>query len=57
MDTKKLTYLGLFIGSSLGGYLPTLLWNADLLSLSGLFCSLVGGLIGIWVGYRIGQSF
>lgn len=56
MDRKKLTYLGLFIGSSIGGYVPTLLWNADILSLSGLFFGLVGGLIGIWAGYRIGES-
>lgn len=55
MDTKKLCWIGLFVGSTIGGYLPVL-WGGDLLSFSSIFGSLVGGLLGIWVGYRIGQS-
>lgn len=55
MDRKKMCYLGMFVGSSIGGYAPAL-WGGDVLSLSGLFCSLVGGLLGIWAGYRIAES-
>ena len=55
MDTKKLCYIGLFVGSTIGGYLPVL-WGGELISFSGVFGALVGGLIGIWAGYRIGQS-
>jgi hypothetical protein len=55
MDTKKLCWIGLFIGSTIGGYLPVL-WGGDILSFSGIFFSLAGGLLGIWAGYRIGQS-
>jgi len=56
MDTKKLTWLGVFVGSTIGGYIPSLLWGADLISFSGIFGSLIGGMLGIWAGYRIGQS-
>jgi hypothetical protein len=52
---KKLCWIGLFIGSTIGGYLPVL-WGGDLLSFSSLFFGLVGGLLGIWAGYKIGQS-
>jgi len=55
MDTRKLCWIGLFIGSTIGGYLPVL-WGGDILSFTGIFLSLVGGLLGIWAGYRIGQS-
>ena len=54
MVTKKWCYLGLFVGSSIGGYLPTL-WGAEMFSFAGIFGSLVGGIIGIWAGYQIGQ--
>jgi hypothetical protein len=53
--TKKLIWAGLFIGSTLGGMLPSL-WGGDMLSISGLLLSAVGGVIGIWAGYRIGQN-
>ena len=53
--TRKLVWGGLFIGSTIGGILPAL-WGADMLSMSGFVLSLVGGAIGIWAGYRIGQS-
>jgi hypothetical protein len=53
--TKKLIWVGLFIGSTLGGMLPAL-WGGDMLSISGILLSAVGGVIGIWAGYRIGEN-
>jgi hypothetical protein len=55
MNSKKLCYIGAFVGSSIGGYVPVL-WGGSMLSLSGVLLSMVGGIAGIWVGYRIGQS-
>lgn len=55
MSLKVLVSLGIFIGSTVGGYIPTL-WGAGLLSFSSLFGSIVGGLIGIWIAYKISQS-
>jgi hypothetical protein len=52
---KKFTWGGLFIGSSIGGYVPAL-WGGNLLSVSGVLLSFVGGIAGIVVGYRIGRT-
>ena len=52
---KTLIWLGVFIGSALGGWIPTLL-GADLLSLWGVLGSVVGGLAGIWAGMRAGRA-
>jgi uncharacterized membrane protein YeaQ/YmgE (transglycosylase-associated protein family) len=45
----------MFVGSAIGNMIP-ILWGGDAISFSGLLFSLVGGVIGIWVGYRLGQS-
>ena len=55
MNTKKLCYAGMIVGSSIGGYLPVL-WGGDVISFTGVTLALIGGLAGIWAGYRIGQS-
>lgn len=39
------------IGSAIGGYIPNL-WNASLFSFSSIILTAVGGVIGIWIGYR-----
>lgn len=55
MSPKKLIWLGFFIGSTVGNYLPTF-WGDDMLSISGIALSAVGGIVGIWLGYRISKS-
>lgn len=42
----------MFVGSTIGGYIPTL-WDASLFSVSGVFLAALGGFFGIWVGYTI----
>lgn len=44
----------MIIGSTVAGFLPGL-WGEGLMSFSGLVCSGVGGLIGIWLGYKVGN--
>ena len=53
--TRKLMWFGFFVGSSLGGFLPAI-WGGDMLSLSGFMLSMVGGIVGMWIGYRASQS-
>jgi len=48
--------IGAVVGSSLGSYVPVL-WGGDLLSLTSCLLALIGGFLGIWAGYRLGQSF
>ena len=51
MHTKPLIWIGLFIGSTIGSLIPDL-WGASMLSFSSIFLSGVGGILGIYVGYR-----
>ena len=46
--------IGLFIGSTVGGYVPAL-WGADFFSISGIVASTVGGIIGVWLGFRVSE--
>ena len=43
---------GMIIGSSVGGYLPVML-GADIFSLWTIVGTLVGGIVGIWVGIKL----
>lgn len=56
MGTKSLVWIGLFIGSTIGSYLPTL-WGQGYFSLWSIILSAVGGLLGIWAGFKIGNDY
>ena len=47
--------IGMIVGSTLGGWLPSL-WGAGGFSLISILLATVGGLLGIWIGYRIANS-
>jgi len=47
-------WLGLFMGSILGSYVPSL-WGEGLFSLSSIFFGVLGGILGIWVGFKTSQ--
>jgi len=51
---RKIIWLGLFVGSSIGGFIPSF-WGAGVLSFSGLIFSALGGFAGIWLGYRMSE--
>ncbi len=55
VNGRSLIWIGMVVGSTVGGFLP-LLWGGDLLSFSGLFGSGAGGILGIWLGYKVGTS-
>ena len=46
----------MFVGSTIGGFIPKL-WGASFFSLSSLILSVIGGFIGIWIGFKIGKLF
>jgi hypothetical protein len=52
MDRKTTIWIGLFVGSMIGGYIP-MLWGGSLFSFSSIFLTAVGGLVGIWAGFKI----
>ncbi len=54
MQMKSLVWIGLGVGSTIGGMIP-LLWGGSALSMSSVILSAVGGMVGIWGGYRLGS--
>jgi hypothetical protein len=51
MASKKIVYLLAFIGSVVGGYIPTL-WGAGFFSFSSILFSAIGGIIGIVIATK-----
>ena len=47
-------WIGLFVGSTIGSFLP-LIWGASELSMSGVLFGAVGGILGIWAGLKLSQ--
>lgn len=56
MSLRSWVWLGLFIGSTIGGFLPAL-WGGSLLSVAAVIASAVGGIAGIWAGYELHKRF
>ena len=54
METKKMIWGGMVVGSAIGGFLP-MIWGGSELSMSGVIFTAIGGFIGIWVGYKLSQ--
>ena len=52
---KTLIWVGMFIGSIIGGYIPVL-FGADFISFASVFWSGVGAIIGIIAGYKVAQA-
>jgi hypothetical protein len=56
MSRKQLIYIFMIVGGSIGGYIPTL-WGGSFFSLSAVLLTAVGGLLGIYVAFKISQNF
>ncbi|VAW31747.1 hypothetical protein MNBD_CPR01-266 [hydrothermal vent metagenome] len=52
MNQKTFIWGGLFIGSTVGGMLPNL-WGSNMLSMSSVILTAVGGVLGIWIGLKL----
>jgi hypothetical protein len=52
MNNNSSIWIGMTVGSLVGGYVPSL-WDAGIFSLWGVLFSALGGFAGIWVGYRM----
>jgi len=55
MGSKILIYMGLFIGSTVGSLVPSL-WHQSVFSGQSWLGSLIGGIVGIWAGFKINQK-
>jgi len=54
-STSLLIWTGAGIGSLVGSYLPAL-WGSGLFSFSSIIFSTIGGLFGVYVGYKVSQN-
>ena len=54
MGTKSIIYISMFVFSTIGSFIPSL-WGDNFLSLSSMLLTVLGGLVGIWVGYKISR--
>jgi hypothetical protein len=54
MQSNALIWIGMFVGSALGGWIPSL-WGDNFLSMSSVLLTAVGGLIGIWIGFKLSR--
>ena len=51
MGTRSVIWIGMFIGSTIGGFIPSL-WGADVFSMSGIFWSSAGAIVGIYLAFK-----
>ncbi|MES2314989.1 MAG: hypothetical protein V4524_03605 [Patescibacteria group bacterium] len=54
MSAKTLIWIGVFIGSTVGSFIPTL-WGDSALSFSSIIGSTIGGVLGIWGGFKLSR--
>ena len=54
--SKKAIYFGMFVGSTLGGFVP-MLWHGSLISFSAIITSTLGGVAGIWAAWKLERGF
>lgn len=52
MSQNKLIWIGFAVGSTIGGFIPGL-WGDSSLSFSSILFSAIGGIMGIYAGFRL----
>ena len=55
MSKKTIISIMAGVGMTLGSMVP-MLWNGDLLGGMSILLGLVGGIVGIWLGVKIGNA-
>ena len=54
---KLMIYVGLTLGSTLGGWLGAALDHGNWFGGWSIFLGAVGAFVGIWAGYRVGKNY
>jgi len=52
MNSKKLIWVGIIVGSTIGSFIP-ILWGGGVFSFSSIIFSFIGAIVGIYVGIYI----
>jgi uncharacterized membrane protein YfcA len=53
---RKILFMCITVGSTIGGYLPTFIGQSQF-SLMSIIGGLAGGVAGVWVAHRIGETY
>lgn len=53
---KFFIFLGMFIGSTVGSYVPAL-WGGSAFSGASILLGTAGAILGLWGGWVLGQRF
>lgn len=56
MSRAALVMLGMIIGSIIGGYIPVF-FGVGLLSLWSIIFNAIGGVVGIWIAFKLTEGF
>jgi hypothetical protein len=58
MSRKTLIWIGMGVGSTVGSFIPAL-WGGGgaLISFPSIFLSTIGGILGIWGGWKASNYF
>lgn len=49
---KKVVMIGMVFGSAIGGWVPTL-WGVGAFSFSSIIGAGIGGILGIWLAFKL----
>lgn len=52
MESKRLIYLGMFVGGMIGGFIPSL-FGASGFSFASILGNAIGAGVGIWVMFKL----
>ncbi|MBI3486154.1 hypothetical protein HY025_04415 [Candidatus Daviesbacteria bacterium] len=55
MSTKALVMIGMTVGSLIGSYVPVI-FGVSAFSFTSIVTGAIGGFIGIWIGFKLGNS-
>jgi hypothetical protein len=51
MSQKTIIWIGVIVGSTIGGYIPTF-FGSSFLSLASLIGNTIGGFVGLYLAYK-----
>jgi hypothetical protein len=54
MGKKTLIWVGMLLGSVIGGIVPSI-WGAEIFSVSSVLMTGAGAIAGIWIAYKLSE--
>ena len=54
MNAKRTIMIFTVVGGTIGGYIPVL-WGASFMSIASVLWSTIGGIAGIWIGFKLSR--